>query len=78
LYALGLSTFAGLSTGIGGLILLLFKKTNKKLLSIALGFSVGVIIYISLNILLSILNDTVFGILFGAISGIMVLISLLL
>lgn len=45
--AIGLTTFAGLSTGIGGLITLLFKKTNTKLLSIALGFSAGVMIYIS-------------------------------
>lgn len=45
--AIGLSIFAGLSTGIGGLILLLFKKVNKKVLSIALGFSAGVMIYVS-------------------------------
>jgi len=36
--AIGLSIFAGLATGIGGLILLLFKKVNIKMLSIALGF----------------------------------------
>lgn len=47
LVAVGLSLFAGLSTGIGGLILLLFKKANKKILSIALGFSAGVMIYVS-------------------------------
>lgn len=45
--ALGLTFFAGLSTGLGGLIVLLYKKTNTKLLSIALGFSAGVMIYIS-------------------------------
>jgi len=45
--AVGLTIFAGLSTGIGGLIVLFFKKTNTKLLSIALGFSAGVMIYIS-------------------------------
>jgi ZIP family zinc transporter len=47
LAAIGLSVFAGLSTGIGGLILLLFKKVNTKVLSIALGFSAGVMIYVS-------------------------------
>ncbi len=47
LTAMGLSIFAGLSTGIGGLLLLLFRKINKKILSVALGFSAGVMIYIS-------------------------------
>lgn len=45
--AIGLTIFAGLSTGIGGLIVLLCKRTNAKLLSVALGFSAGVMIYIS-------------------------------
>lgn len=45
--AIGLSLFAGLSTGIGGLLLMLFKKINAKILSLALGFSAGVMIYIS-------------------------------
>jgi ZIP family zinc transporter len=45
--AIGLSIFAGLSTGIGGLIVMLFKKINGKVLSIALGFSAGVMIYVS-------------------------------
>ena len=39
LAAIGLSLFAGLSTGIGGLFLLVFKKINTKILSVALGFS---------------------------------------
>ena len=45
--ALGLTVFAGLATGIGSLIGLVAKKTNTKFLSIALGFSAGVMIYIS-------------------------------
>lgn len=45
--ALALSLFAGLSTGVGGLFVLLFKTTNKKFLSVALGFSAGIMIYIS-------------------------------
>lgn len=46
--AFGLTLFAGLSTGIGSLIALLAKTTNKKFLSAALGFSAGVMIYVSL------------------------------
>lgn len=45
--ALILSLGAGLSTGVGGLLVLLFKTTNKKFLSVALGFSAGIMIYIS-------------------------------
>jgi ZIP family zinc transporter len=47
LFALGLSLFAGLSTGLGGLFVLLFRRTNTKFLSVALGFSAGVMIYVS-------------------------------
>lgn len=47
LAALGLSLFAGLSTSIGGLIVLTLKKVNAKVLSLALGFSAGVMIYVS-------------------------------
>lgn len=46
-FALGLTILAGLSTGIGGLFVYLFQRTNAKLLSIALGFSAGVMIYVS-------------------------------
>ncbi len=38
---------AGLSTGIGGLIAFFTKQTNTKFLSVVLGFSAGVMIYIS-------------------------------
>jgi len=38
---------AGLSTGIGGLIVLFFKGNKTKFLSVSLGFSAGVMIYIS-------------------------------
>ncbi|XMB86193.1 zinc transporter ZupT [Mycoplasmatota bacterium WC44] len=47
LYAFLLTLFAGLSTGIGSLIAFFAKQTNTKLLSIALGFSAGVMIYVS-------------------------------
>jgi ZIP family zinc transporter len=42
-----LTLFAGLATGIGSLIAFFAKKTNKKALSYSLGFSAGVMIYIS-------------------------------
>lgn len=47
LYAFSLTLFAGLSTGFGSLIALFGKKTNTRFLSIALGFSGGVMIYVS-------------------------------
>ncbi len=45
--AFALTLFAGLSTGIGSAISLLAKRTNTKFLSVALGFSAGVMIYVS-------------------------------
>lgn len=45
--AFALTLFAGLSTGIGSIIAVAYKRTNPKLLSVALGFSAGVMIYIS-------------------------------
>ena len=47
LLAFTLTLFAGLSTGIGSAIAFLTKKTNKKFLSLSLGFSAGVMIYVS-------------------------------
>jgi ZIP family zinc transporter len=47
IFAIVLTLFAGLSTGIGGLITFLFRKTNTKLLSVVLGFSAGVMLYVS-------------------------------
>ena len=47
LFAFGLTLFAGLSTGIGSLIALCAKHTNTRFLSLALGFSAGVMIYVS-------------------------------
>lgn len=48
LIAFGLTLFAGLSTGIGSVLAFFTHKTNTKFLSIALGFSAGVMIYVSL------------------------------
>ncbi len=47
LIAFGLTVFAGLSTGIGSAIAFFAKRTNTKFLSVALGFSAGVMIYVS-------------------------------
>ncbi len=48
LFALGLTVFAGLSTGIGSIMALVSKKFNPKFLAGSLGFSAGVMIYVSL------------------------------
>jgi len=47
LFAFALTVFAGLSTGIGSALAFYSKKTNEKFLSAALGFSAGVMIYVS-------------------------------
>lgn len=47
LFAFALTIFAGLATGIGGALSIMTKKTNTKFLSVALGFSAGVMIYVS-------------------------------
>lgn len=48
LFAFGLTLLAGLSTGIGSALAFFTKKTNTKFLSVALGFSAGVMIYVSM------------------------------
>lgn len=48
LFALGLTAFAGLSTGVGSGMALMSKKFNPKFLAGSLGFSAGVMIYVSL------------------------------
>jgi zinc transporter, ZIP family len=47
LVAFGLTIFAGLSTGIGSVMSFFSKKFNPKFLAGALGFSAGVMIYVS-------------------------------
>lgn len=44
-----LTLFAGMSTLLGGFVTFFVKRNNLKVLSIGLGFSAGVMIYISLN-----------------------------
>lgn len=48
MFAFLITLFAGLATGIGSLIAFLAKSTNKKFLSVSLGFSAGVMIYVSM------------------------------
>ena len=48
LFAFGLTLFAGLATGIGSLIAFLNKGTSTRFLSVALGFSAGVMIFVSM------------------------------
>ncbi len=45
--AIGLTTFAGLSTGLGSILAFFTKKTDTRFLASALSFSAGVMIYIS-------------------------------
>jgi len=47
-FAFGLTLFAGLATGIGSALAFYMKQTNEKFLSAALGFSAGVMIYVSM------------------------------
>jgi zinc transporter, ZIP family len=48
LFAFGLTVLAGLATGIGSLISFMSKKFSPKFLSVSLGFSAGVMIYVSM------------------------------
>lgn len=53
LRAFSLTLFAGMATGIGGLIAFFARRTNTGFLSYSLGFSAGVMIFISLTEILS-------------------------
>jgi ZIP family zinc transporter len=46
-FAFGLTLFAGMATGIGSAIAFLAKRTNYRFLSVATGFSAGVMLYVS-------------------------------
>ena len=46
-FALGITLLAGLATGIGSIIAFTAKRTNYRFLSIATGFSAGVMLYVS-------------------------------
>ncbi|MFJ7737089.1 zinc transporter ZupT [Lysinibacillus sp. NPDC097287] len=68
LLALGLTLFAGLATGVGSLIGFFTTRTNTKFLSVALGFSAGVMIYVSLVEIFVKAKDALTGAL-GATNG---------
>ncbi len=55
--AILLTLIAGLSTGIGSLIAIFTKRTNKSFLSLSLGFSAGVMIYVSFMEMIPQAND---------------------
>jgi ZIP family zinc transporter len=57
LLAFGLTMIAGLATGIGSLIALIAKRTNTKFLCASLGFSAGVMIYVSFMDILPIAKE---------------------
>jgi zinc transporter, ZIP family len=46
-WAFGLTLFAGMATGIGSLVAFFATRTNYRFLSIATGFSAGVMLYVS-------------------------------
>ena len=69
MWAFLLTMAAGLSTGIGSLIAFFAKKTNKKFLSISLGFSAGVMIYVSFVEIYQKAQDSLIGEL-GAKAGV--------
>ncbi len=57
LYAFGLTLFAGLATGVGSALAFFTRRTNTRFLSLALGFSAGVMIYVSFVEILSKARD---------------------
>lgn len=61
LFAFGLTLFAGLSTGVGSALAFFTKKTNTKFLSLALGFSAGVMLYVSFIEIFVKANDALQG-----------------
>jgi zinc transporter, ZIP family len=46
-FAFGLTLFAGLATGVGSIIAFFAKRTDMRFLAISLGFSAGVMLYVS-------------------------------
>lgn len=66
--ALGLTLAAGLSTGIGSALAFVARETNRTLLSVSLGFSAGVMMYVSFVEMLPQAKTELIGAL-GAVSG---------
>lgn len=57
-FALSLTVFAGICTSIGGLLAFFIKRNNMKLLALGLGFSAGIMIYVSLVEIISKAGDS--------------------
>jgi ZIP family zinc transporter len=70
--AFGLTAIAGLSTGIGSLIALIAKRTNTKFLCASLGFSAGVMLYVSFMDLLPAAKEEL-GLHYGNKTGVLYL-----
>jgi ZIP family zinc transporter len=73
LFAFALTALAGLSTGIGSALAFFTKHTNTRFLSLSLGFSAGVMVYISFVELLAqaqSMLSTVYGEKLGSALGI--------
>ncbi|MBN2454061.1 zinc transporter ZupT [Candidatus Woesearchaeota archaeon] len=66
--AFGLTLLAGLSTGIGSTLAFFTKHTNRQLLSVGLGFSAGVMVYLSFVEILPEANEALIAEM-GGISG---------
>jgi zinc transporter, ZIP family len=67
LFAFGLTLFAGLCTGIGALVVFIPRRPNMTLLSFGLGFSSGVMVYVSLVELLPTAQEMMSGSMEGKI-----------
>jgi ZIP family zinc transporter len=61
LLAFGLTLFAGLSTGVGSALAFFAKRTNTKMLCASLGFSAGVMIYVSFVEIFNKAKDSLVG-----------------
>lgn len=74
-FAFLLTTLAGLATGVGSAIAFLARRTNKRLLCLSLGFSAGVMIYVSMIELLGTARVSLIAELGSAAGGWAVIIS---
>ncbi|MCC8194416.1 MAG: zinc transporter ZupT [Deltaproteobacteria bacterium] len=61
LLAFGLTAFAGLATGVGALFAFCVKQANTRFLSASLGFSAGVMLYVSFVEILAKARDALTG-----------------
>ncbi len=68
LIAFGFTLFAGLATGIGSALAFFTKRTNTVFLSVSLGFSAGVMIYVSMIEIFAKAKTTLIGE-YGEVTG---------